>query len=129
MAALRYNQIRNVWQTLQGVQMALPDGLVLFVKRGCPACELVQPVLCELAAEGAQIHSQNDPEFPAGAANILDDRELEQSFRHNVETVPTLIRFENGREVARVVGWERNEWRTLTGKPALGEALPPYRPG
>ncbi|HTP95517.1 MAG TPA: thioredoxin family protein [Burkholderiales bacterium] len=101
---------------------------MLFVKRGCAACELAQPVIRALAAEGARVYSQNDPAFPSGA-EVIDDSELEQSFRNDIETVPTLIRLENGREVARTVGWVRDEWRKITGRPALGEDLPPQRPG
>jgi hypothetical protein len=38
----------------------------------------------------------------------VDDTPLEHSFRHDIETVPTLIRVQGGREVARAVGWVRD---------------------
>ena len=34
-----------------------------------------------------------------------------------------------GREVERVVGWDRDGWRRLTGLQDLGRDLPPLRPG
>ena len=54
--------------------------------------------------------SQDDPTFPAGVRSVIDDQALERSFRLNIEAVPTLIRFKDGREVERTVGWERKEW-------------------
>lgn len=109
----------------------MTDGLVLVAKRDCQTCELVQPVMRELAggAHPLAIYSQDDPEFPEGVAGVRDDRTLEVSFRLGIETVPTLIRLEGGREVERVVGWQRDEWRALTGVNSLGEGLPEWRPG
>src|SRR5262249_51633280 len=51
------------------------------------------------------------------------------SWHHRIETVPTLLRIENGVEVARTEGWSRNEWEQLSGVSPLGAALPPHRPG
>ena len=63
---------------------------IVVVKRDCPTCELVQPVLREIAASGAAltVYTQDDPTFPAGLGAI-DDRSLEQSWRLAIETVPT----------------------------------------
>ena len=111
--------------------VGMNEGLVLVAKRDCQTCELVQPVVRELAA-GARplaVYSQDDPTFPEGVAGVRDDRALEVSFRLGIETVPTLIRIEAGREVERVVGWQRDEWRALTGVNSLGEGLPAWRPG
>jgi len=108
---------------------ALPDGLVAFVKRDCPTCVLVQPVLQELAGRARlTVLSQDDPTFPAGV-RPLDDRELELSWKHRIETVPTLILVEAGREKARTEGWVRAEWEALSGVAGLGAGLPDYRPG
>jgi hypothetical protein len=109
---------------------ALPDGLVAFVKRDCPTCALVVPVLAQLRERGAPlaIYTQDDPAFPALLAP-LDDTALDQSWQHRIETVPTLLRVEGGREAARAVGWSRAQWEALTGQVALGPALPPHRPG
>ena len=105
--------------------------LAVFAKRDCPTCQLVEPVLHALAArgEGLKVYSQDDPAFPSKVKSVVDDRELEQSFRHNIETVPTLIRFEGGREVARTEGWDAKEWRRITGIADLGKDLPEFRPG
>jgi len=107
----------------------LPSGLVAFVKRDCPTCETVAPVLGQLAKAGAlTIYSQDDPEFPQGLS-VEDDTELEFSWHHTIETVPTLLRVEEGKEKARVVGWDREEWERLSDARDLGPGLPNFRPG
>ena len=110
--------------------MDLPDGLIVVVKRDCPTCLLVEPVLQAIdnAGNALAVYTQDDPEFPA-VKHRIDDTDLEHSFRFDIETVPTLIRIENGREQARAVGWERGEWVELTGISGLGADLPPHRPG
>ena len=109
--------------------LKLPDGLVAVVKEECPTCHLVAPVLARLASNrGVAVYSQDDPAFPAGTAP-RDDTALEASFRLGVEIVPTLVRIEGGRETARAVGWNRDEWRALTGIADLGADLPENRPG
>ena len=109
----------------------ISDGLIVVAKRDCPTCTLLEPVYRELAESPAQfaIYSQDDPTFPESVDGVFDDRELERSYRLEIETVPTLIRMEGGREVARTVGWHQGEWRELTGIGALGAGLPDYRPG
>jgi hypothetical protein len=107
----------------------LPDGWVAVVKRDCPTCRLVEPVLVQLAAAGAlTVYSQDDPGFPAGVT-VVDDRELEVSWRLQVQTVPTLLRVEAGVEVERTEGWLRERWEALTAVPGLGPDLPAHRPG
>jgi hypothetical protein len=103
----------------------------VFAKRDCPTCQLVAPVLHALSGGGAalKVYSQDDPAFPDTLAGVIDDRELAESFRHGVEIVPTLIRFENGVESARTEGWDANEWRRITGIADLGFGLPALRPG
>jgi hypothetical protein len=113
------------------VAQRLPDGLVAVVKRDCPTCGLVVPVLGELAAGGRAltVYTQDDSEFPATAAARVDDRELVMSWHHRIETVPTLIRVEHGVEVARTCGWSRADWEALAGVAPLGAGLPAHRPG
>ena len=107
----------------------LPSGLVAFVKRGCPTCELVAPVLGEIAAQTKlTIYSQDDPGFPEGL-DVQDETKLEHSWRHEIETVPTLLRVEDGVETERRLGWHRGEWEELTGLAGLGRELPDWRPG
>ena len=54
---------------------------------------------------------------------------LEKSFKHDIEAVPTLLRFKDGKEVARTQGWHRAQWQKITGISDLGENLPEMRPG
>ncbi|WP_336029129.1 thioredoxin family protein [Geodermatophilus sp. FMUSA9-8] len=107
----------------------VPDGLVAVVKRDCPTCALVEPVLQQLAGAGPlTVVSQDDPGFPAGLP-VTDDRELEVSWRLRIETVPTLLRVDGGTETGRVEGWLRSAWETFTGVEDLGPGLPEHRPG
>ena len=104
-----------------------------FVKDECETCHLAAPVLAEIRAAGhpLTIYWQDDGAFlgPGLATAAVDDRDLEHSFQLAVETVPTLIRREDGAEAGRTVGWSRAEWRALTGIATLGEGLPASRPG
>ncbi len=106
----------------------LPDGIVVVMKRSCPTCRLVAPILSELAdgPHPLTVYTQDDPEFPAGA---VDDTSLEVSFALDVDTVPTLLRIEAGAVSARTEGWRRDRWEAITDVPALGAALPDWRPG
>src|ERR1700736_3947944 len=109
----------------------IPDGLVAVVKRDCPTCELVAPVLVELAERGIDltVYSQDDPSFPPGVKAVVDDIDLSVSYRLGVTTVPTLLRVSGGAEADRVEGWRRDQWETMTGQIGLGAGLPEYRPG
>jgi thiol-disulfide isomerase/thioredoxin len=108
----------------------LLDGLVAIVKRDCPTCRVVAPVLADLADRDVPltVYSQDDPTFP-DAVKVVDDTDLEVSFALDLETVPTLLRVEDGEIVARTEGWLRSEWEALTGRAPLGSGLPEYRPG
>jgi hypothetical protein len=112
------------------VTTPLPDGLVVIVKRDCPTCRLVAPVLAELAGgdDPVTVYSQDDPSFPDGV-KVVDDTALDVSFALDLETVPTLLRVEGGEIVARTEGWLRSEWEAFTGRAPLGAGLPEYRPG
>ncbi len=114
-----------------GSQLDLPDGLVVVSKRSCPTCVLIEPVMGELAEAGTAftVFSQDDPTFPALPEGVVDDTSLERSYRLEIEAVPTLLRIENGAEVARLLGWNKAEWRSFTGIDTLGEALPERQPG
>lgn len=109
----------------------LRDGCIVVVKRDCPTCVAVAPVLADLAARRVplEVYSQDDPAFPEGVEHVIDDTGLEQSYRLKIETVPTLIRFEQGREVERTAGWNKKAWESLTGVHGLGDGLPAHRPG
>jgi len=107
----------------------LPDGFVAVVKRDCPTCALVAPLLAEIAErEPLVVFTQDDPTFPEGL-DAIDDTELTVSFDLEIDTVPTLIRVEGGEERKRLEGWFRPHWQDLTGIADLGADLPELRPG
>ena len=108
----------------------LPDGLVIVVKHECETCRLVVPVISQLKAGSVPVtvYTQDDPSFPAGVGAI-HDADLAVSWHNDIETVPTVIKVENGREVARTFGWVRDEWHALTARNDLGLDLPAFRPG
>lgn len=110
---------------------ALPDGVVAVVKRDCPTCVLVAPVLQELGRRGVEltVYTQDDPTFPEGVSGLVDDTGLEMSWSHEIETVPTLLRVSDGTETERIVGWSREQWEAFTGVDGLGSELPEQRPG
>ena len=109
----------------------LPDGLVAVVKRDCPTCQLVAPVLGEIAARGRAltVYTQDDPSFPSTIRGPIHDDTLAISWHHRIETVPTLLRVQDGVEVGRAVGWWRTDWEELTAMRPLGAGLPDRRPG
>ena len=89
-------------------------GVVAVVKRDCPTCALIEPVLQDLVARGvvSTVHREDD------------DDGLEASWHLGIETVPTLIRGDE-----RIVGWSRSQWEEFTGVSGLGDGLPDYQPG
>jgi hypothetical protein len=108
----------------------ISDGLLVIVKRDCPTCMIVSPVVATLSSMArATVVSQDDPYFPDEVASVVDDRELELSWQLGIDTVPTLLRMENGSETDRVVGWDRAQWEALSGVSGLGDGLPDRRPG
>ena len=108
----------------------LPDGLVAVVKRDCPTCELVAPVLCDLHDRaGLTVITQDDPTFPTDAHWVRHDDDLALSWHHDIETVPTLLSVADGTGSERTVGWSRADWERLSGVDGLGEGLPDWRPG
>ncbi len=112
---------------------ALPDaGFVAVVKRDCPTCEMVAPVLREILGSGTPlvVYVQDDPSFPdLGPAAPIDDSDLSFSWHHDIDTVPTLIEVREGAEVRRTIGWSRSDWQAFTQLSNLGAGLPEMRPG
>ena len=92
----------------------LPDGLIVVVRRECATCEMVAPLLDEM---------------PVHVISEDDDEGLATSYGLGIETVPTLLRVVGGREVERLIGWQRGEWRRLSRDDGLGKDLPEWRPG
>ncbi|MGI9425929.1 MAG: thioredoxin family protein [Hyphomicrobiaceae bacterium] len=103
---------------------------IAIVKRDCETCQMVVPVLTELRqAHPLTVYSQDDPSFPEGLGGARDDTALEESYRLQIEAVPTLICREDGTEISRTFGWDQAAWRKLTGLGQLGGDLPAFRPG
>ena len=108
----------------------LSAGFVVVVKAECPACQLVQPVLADLASRaGLTVFSQDDPTFPEVADWVVDDTDLAVSWHLDIEAVPTLLQIVDGEEVGRTAGWDRGRWEQLTELDHLGPDLPGFKPG
>ncbi|MDG2422290.1 MAG: thioredoxin family protein [Gammaproteobacteria bacterium] len=104
----------------------------IVLKKECPTCELIEPVLRQLVAEyekNISIYVQDDLTFPRSIDKKLDDTSLEFSYANNIEIVPTLICSNDNEEITRTVGWDKSEWRQLTGLASLGEDLIDFKPG
>ena len=114
--------------------MNLPTSnkLTVVIKKDCPTCVLIEPVLGQLVEkyEGQiSVYVQDDPTFPASINGKLDDTSLEFSYRNNIEIVPTLISCNDDEEIARTEGWVKSEWQELTGIDSLGSELVDFKPG
>lgn len=112
---------------------AATPSYALVLKKSCPTCSLIEPVVRRLASDWSDqlsIYVQDDPDFPPGLSGVTDDSALEFSFHNNIEIVPTLIQFdEAGREQARISGWDRNQWREFSNIENLGDGLAEFKPG
>ena len=106
--------------------------LTVVIKKDCPTCLLIEPVLNELVEsyrDKISVYVQDDPAFPSSISNKIDDTSLEFSYRNQIEIVPTLISSNSEQEVARTVGWDKSEWQRLTGLSNLGTNLVDFKPG
>ena len=114
-------------------RLLFPDdftGYIAVVKRDCATCRLIEPALRDMVHKlDLLVYSQDDPTFPPSINDVIDDTELELSYRREIEIVPTLIHLKAGKELDRLAGWQRADWRRLTGMPMLGDGLPPFSPG
>ena len=102
----------------------------LFLKKSCPTCELIGPVaklLSEHLGSRLSVYIQDDMSFLEGIAQRIDDGELEQSYRQNIEIVPTLIRHDEDEQ--RIVGWDKQQWQEFTGIPELGAGAHRFQTG
>ena len=101
----------------------LGDGWHAVVKRDCPTCVVVAPVVRLLAHEdGLQAWSQDDASFPDDMA-VQSDESLAVSWHYDIDTVPTLLRIEDGAEVERLVGWQRSDWEQALGRSLTTETI------
>ena len=135
--------------TCSGDDFTFPTGrakpaLLCFVKEDCPTCNLVMPLLQALH-EGGDVEVLAPGQTADGnralvekhglTLPLLDDSILKVSFAYDVETVPLLLLADGeGRERARLVGFDRSEWQAFFAAHAPNtrvdwEALPKWRPG
>ena len=115
---------------------ALPANYVLVVKKDCPTCTLIEPVIRALAGNTAlslKVYVQDDPSFPANLDGVIDDSSLEYSYQREIEVVPTLIRLTDGNdaqsEESRIYGWDKEQWQSFTRIEGLGAELVNFKPG
>ena len=105
----------------------------LIVKKSCPTCELIEPVVRELAdtyGASLQVYVQDDAAYLTELPQQADDTALAFSYQQNIEIVPTLIRHETeAQSEQRLVGWDRQEWQEFTGLDQLGSDLISFKPG
>jgi len=86
-----------------------PVALVDFWAPWCGPCRMVGPIVDELADDYAG-------KVSVGKLNV--DEESQLAARYGVMTIPTLLVFQNGKEVERLVG--------MQSKAALGKLLDQY---
>ena len=109
---------------------------VLVVKKDCPTCTLIEPVIRALAGNAAlslKVYVQDDPSFPANLDGVIDDSSLEYSYQCDIEVVPTLIRLTDAddaqSEESRIYGWDKEQWQSFTKIEGLGAELVNFKPG
>lgn len=66
----------------------------------CAPCRMLAPILEEAAEE-------LDPTVLVGKVNI--DEEIDLASRYSVMSIPTLVAFRSGKEVARLIGVQTKE--------------------
>ena len=117
----------------QFLDQATQKKYVLVVKKDCPTCALIEPIIADLATQfdgGLRVYVQDDPSFPENYADTLDDSSLEFSYKNKIEIVPTLIReSDNSTEESRIYGWDKQQWQEFTGIKNLGADLIDFKPG
>ncbi len=112
-----------------GAPPGFDQGLVAVVKKDCPTCQLVEPVLDEVRRHRpVLVLTQDDPDFPA-SGDPVHDADLVLSHQLGIEIVPTLLSRDGGSTVGTAIGWNREQWQEVSGLDGLGVDLPPSRPG
>jgi hypothetical protein len=105
----------------------------LIVKKDCPTCALIEPVIGRLAkrfTKDLEVYVQDDPTFPQIVDAPIDDTSLEFSYRNQIEVVPTLIRLgDEANSESRIYGWDKKQWQEFTGIEDLGSELIDFKPG
>lgn len=83
----------------QEVQKQSGIVLVDFYAEWCGPCKMLSPIVDEIAKERADIK--------VGKVNIDESSEL--AIQHRVMSVPTLLVMQNGKELARSVGYKAKQ--------------------
>ena len=74
--------------------------LVDFWATWCGPCQMVAPVLEEIASE-------NEGKIKIGKVNVDDNRELAMQFK--IASIPTMILFKNGEQVKMTLGYQTKD--------------------
>lgn len=115
------------------MEQMTPTTYTLVIKKDCPTCALIEPLIDELAThcEGKlSVYVQDDPDYPPGYPDRIDDTSLEFSYRNQIEIVPTLMRqTRDSGDVSRIIGWDKVQWQEFTGIGDLGADLIDFKPG
>ncbi len=90
MSAIHINKENFEQEVLHSPKPVLLD----FWAAWCNPCQRLLPIIDEVAAERADIK--------VAKVNIDDSRDLARKYK--VMSIPTLVLFENGQEIRRVVG-------------------------
>ncbi len=108
----------------------MDNRVLVFLKYDCPTCELIRPLLADIQKKvpSLEIIVQDDRKlFPS--LNVQEDNDLEISFNHEIEIVPTAIKLEKNTETVRLVGWDKKGWKELFKFSQENYTLPDMKPG
>jgi thioredoxin 1 len=97
----------NFEQTISGAKPVLVD----FFATWCGPCQMMLPVLHDIAKEEAE------QSFIVGALNIDDAPEI--AAKYGVMSVPSFVVFKDGKEVARMMGAMPKEMLVVKVKSAI----------
>ena len=88
------------------------ERILVFLKHDCPTCELILPLLADIQknTSALKIIVQDNPNL-FNDMDVQEDSNLEISFQHEIETVPTVVKIENKSETSRLIGWDKQEWK------------------
>ena len=119
-------------ETREHVTVALPDGLVAIVKRDCPTCRLVEPVLARARGRRRAAHRRHPgrPDVPRRPHRPSTTPRSTCRSRSTSTPSRRSSASHDGAEVARTVGWSRDAvGGAHRAGPASAPASPPHRPG
>jgi hypothetical protein len=137
---------------IDGVELGTGPRALWFHKVTCPVCQLAAPVAERLAAAhpGLVVGVGQDPEDHLNAfqlahgitfAVVRDPPPYAASDSYGLIVVPTLVLVQDGAVVDVVESWDRDGYNRVSGRlaeltgneptvvSAVGDGLPPFRPG